>query len=234
MAAQSIQTVLFDLDGTFADTAPDLAHALNQTLAAHQQPELGLEQIRPVVSHGGKALIELGFKLPDADPKFEPLRLELLEFYKLDIAKHTILFDGINLLIEQLPSLGISWGIVTNKPSWLTDPLMQALGISERACSIVSGDTLAQRKPDPEPLLLAATQCNTAPESCLYIGDAERDIVAGKRANMRTMVALYGYIESHSQPHDWQADIYINHASEILDWILKINNTPVTSTQHAN
>ncbi len=234
MSTQSIQTVLFDLDGTFADTAPDLAHALNQTLATHLKPELSLEQIRPVVSHGGKALIELGFDLSDSDPTFESLRLELLEFYKQDIAKHTLLFDGINTLIKQLPPLGISWGIVTNKPHWLTDPLMQALGISEQACSIVSGDTLAQRKPDPEPLLYAAKQCGTPPEACLYIGDAERDIVAGKRANMRTMVALYGYIEPSSQPHDWQADIYINNASEILDWILKINNTSLESTQHAN
>ena len=234
MAAQPIQTVLFDLDGTFADTAPDLAHALNQTLAAHHEPTLTVEQIRPAVSHGGKALIELGFKISDSNPGFEPLRLELLEFYKQDIATHTILFDGINALIEQLPLLGISWGIVTNKPGWLTDPLMSALGISDQACSIVSGDTLAQRKPDPEPLLYAAKQCGIAAEACLYIGDAERDIVAGKRANMRTMVARYGYIETDSHPADWQADIYIDHANEILDWVLKINNTSLASTLHAH
>ena len=234
MSAQPIQTVLFDLDGTFADTAPDLAHALNQTLLAHQKPELTLEQIRPVVSNGGKALIELGFNLPESDPKFEALRLELLEFYKQDIATHTLLFNGIKRLIEQLPANGINWGIVTNKPSWLTDPLMQALGLAEQACSIVSGDTLPQRKPDPEPLLYAAKQCGSAPEACLYIGDAERDIVAGKRAGMHTMVALYGYIESFSQPDEWQADIYINEVSEIMEWVLKINDTAPMSTKHAN
>ena len=224
MSAQTIQTVLFDLDGTFADTAPDLAHALNQTLVAHQHPTLTLEEIRPVVSHGGAALIELGFKLAPADPRFEPLRLELLDFYKQDIATHTQLFTGIRELITQLPELGIHWGIVTNKPAWLTDPLIDALGLTEQACSIISGDTLAQRKPDPAPLIYAAQQCGSAPESCLYIGDAERDIVAGKRAYMRTMVALYGYIEADSDPRNWQADIYIESATEIIDWVLKINN----------
>ena len=233
MSAQPIQTVLFDLDGTFADTAPDLAHALNQTLAAHQKPVLTLEQIRPVVSHGGKALIELGFNLSDTDPDFEPLRLELLDFYIQDIATHTLLFDGIKSLLEQLETIGINWGIVTNKPSWLTNPLMLALGLSDQACSIVSGDTLAQRKPDPEPLLYAAQQCDSSPEACLYIGDAERDIVAGKRANMRTMVALYGYIESFSKPDEWQADFYINEVSEIIDCVLKINDIPNVSTKHA-
>ncbi len=231
---QPIQTVLFDLDGTFADTAPDLAHALNQTLIAHHKPVLTLEQIRPVVSHGGKALIELGFNLSESDSNFEALRLELLEFYKQDIATHTQLFDGIKSLIEQLARIGINWGIVTNKPGWLTDPLMDALDVSHLACSIVSGDTLAKRKPDPEPLLYAAKQCNTSPESCLYIGDAERDIVAGKRAKMRTMVALYGYIESVSKPDEWQADIYIENANEIIDWIIKINHSAHMGLKHVN
>jgi len=235
MSSPTIQTVLFDLDGTFADTAPDLAFALNQTLTAHDQATLGLEQIRPVVSHGGKALIELGFKLPSTDPDFEPLRLELLEYYKQDIATHTQLFTGIEPLIEQLTELGINWGIVTNKPGWLTDPLMRSLGLTDQACSIVSGDTLAQRKPDPAPLIHAAQQCGVAPEACLYIGDAERDIVAGKRANMRTMVALYGYIETDSDPLEWQADSYIDSPTEILDWVLKINNHPRnTRVKHAN
>lgn len=231
MSSQPIQSVLFDLDGTFADTAPDLAYALNQTLAAHQQAPLEFERIRPVVSHGGKALIELGFKLSDNDPRFEPLRQELLDYYKQDIARHTQLFDGMERLLTQLRMHGICWGIVTNKPAWLTDPLMLSLGMHETACSIVSGDTLKQRKPDPEPLLHAAKQCGCAPQNCLYVGDAERDIIAGKRANMRTMVALYGYIETHTDPYSWQADKYINHPDEIIDWVLSFNDT---GNRHVN
>jgi len=224
MSSIKIQSVLFDLDGTFADTAPDLAHALNQTLSAHQKSKLSLAEIRPVVSHGGKALIELGFQIPDTDPNFEPLRLELLEYYKQDIAKHTQLFDGIAELLTQLQEYKVCWGIVTNKPSWLTEPLMEALGISQQACSIVSGDTLAVNKPNPEPLLHAANECQVNANDCLYIGDAERDIIAGKRANMLTMVANYGYINNADDPESWQADAYIDHPSEIFNWICQFNN----------
>ena len=227
MSGDKIQTVLFDLDGTFADTAPDLAHALNQTLTSHQQPTLELEQIRPVVSHGGKALIELGFKLDDTHPKFESLRQELLAFYLQDIALHTQLFDGIEALLADLHNHNINWGIVTNKPGWLTDPLMASLmrshALTQNACSIVSGDTLEQRKPHPAPLLLAAKQCGVEPQSCLYIGDAERDIVAGKAASMKTMVANYGYIETTDSPADWNADVYIDHPNEIFSWIKTTN-----------
>jgi len=228
MPNATIQTVLFDLDGTFADTAPDLAHALNQTLSTHRRPGLELEQIRPVVSHGGKALIQLGFGIQDNHPDFEPLRQELLRFYQDDIALHTQLFDGIDTLLQELRKQNMSWGIVTNKPGWLTDPLMDSLGLSKQACSIVSGDTLEQRKPHPAPLLHAAKQCGVTPQSCLYIGDAERDIVAGKAAGMRTMVAKYGYIEASESPSDWRADTYVDHASEILDWIDAANNNRVS------
>ena len=223
MPNPKIQTVLFDLDGTFADTAPDLAHALNQTLTAHQQPTLELEKIRPVVSHGGKALIELGFALQDTHPNFEPLRQELLTFYLQDIALHTQLFDGIEDLLIELHQHNINWGIVTNKPGWLTEPLMASLmtshELTQKACSIVSGDTLEQRKPHPAPLLHAASQCEVKPQHCLYIGYAERDIVAGKAAGMKTMVANYGYIETTDNPADWNADIYVDHPNEIFNWV---------------
>ena len=224
MSATHIKTVLFDLDGTFADTAPDLAHALNQTLAAHQQPAMEFDQIRPVVSHGGKALIELGFGINEEHPEFEPLRQQLLRYYEDDIARHTQLFQGIDELLDELDRKNMNWGIVTNKPSWLTNPLMDLLELSQRACSIVSGDTLEQRKPHPAPLLHAAQQCGVTADDCLYIGDAERDIVAGKHAGMRTMVARYGYIESSEDPADWCADTYVDHPSEIINWINIVNN----------
>jgi len=238
MSNRCIKTVLFDLDGTFADTAPDLAHALNQTLAAHQHATLALEQIRPVVSHGGKALIELGFGLDENHPEFEPLRQELLAFYLQDIALHTQLFEGIEALISGLHQHNMNWGIVTNKPGWLTDPLMDSLMSSLElvigACSIVSGDTLEQRKPHPAPLLHAARQCGVKPQSCLYIGDAERDIVAGKGAGMRTMVARYGYIEATDDPANWKADVYVDHPNEILNWIEQINTDKPINAKHAN
>jgi len=238
MSNDKIQTVLFDLDGTFADTAPDLAHALNQTLTAHQRPTLELEKIRPVVSHGGKALIELGFGLLDTHPEFEPLRQQLLAFYLQDIALHTQLFDGIEALLTKLHQLDINWGIVTNKPGWLTEPLMTSLmashELTQRACSIVSGDTLEQRKPHPAPLLHAAKQCGVEPQSCLYIGDAERDIVAGKAAGMKTMVANYGYIEMTDNPDNWNADVYVDHPNEIFNWIKSTNNKCGLETNNAN
>lgn len=224
MSNAIIKTVLFDLDGTFADTAPDLARALNQTLATHQQSPLELEQIRPVVSHGGKALIQLGFGIQEGHPDFESLRQELLSFYQKDIAVHTQLFQGIDTLLEQLQHQNMNWGIVTNKPAWLTEPLMRSLGVSKKACSIVSGDTLVHRKPHPAPLLHAAKQCGVGANACLYIGDAERDIVAGRHAGMRTMVASYGYIQASDNPADWCADGYVDHPSEIFEWIKTVNS----------
>ena len=219
-----IKTILFDLDGTFADTAPDLADALNRTLKKHNKPALAFEQIRPVVSHGGRALIELGFGITEQAPEFEPLRQDLLAFYQEDIAKHTQLFPGISDLINQLQTNNLNWGIVTNKPAWLTDPLMNSLQVDQLACSIVSGDTLPERKPHPAPLIYASKKCNTDVGKCIYIGDAERDIIAGKRAGMLTLVALYGYIGNNDDPENWQADGYIQSPDEILPWIDAYNS----------
>ena len=224
-----IQTVLFDLDGTFADTAPDLADALNRTLEKHNRPKLEYQKIRPVVSHGGRALIELGFGITDTFAEFESLRQDLLDFYKDDIARHTQLFSGISDLLYQLAAKNMCWGIVTNKPSWLTDPLMDSLRIEHNACCIISGDTLSEKKPHPAPLLHAAAQCGSHVSHCIYIGDAERDITAGKRAGMLTLAALYGYIAENDRPADWQADGYIQSPDEILPWIENYNATVNTN-----
>jgi phosphoglycolate phosphatase len=218
-----IQTVLFDLDGTFADTAPDLADALNRTLEKHNKPRMAYELIRPVVSHGGRALIELGFGITETSPEFEELRQDLLAFYKDEIAQHTQLFPGVSELIAALSQKNMCWGIVTNKPSWLTDPLMNSLRVDHQACCIVSGDTLAEKKPHPAPLLFASSKCNSRVQNCLYIGDAERDIIAGNRAGMLTMVALYGYIGKNDNPSNWQADSYVHSPQEILPWIESYN-----------
>lgn len=234
MSETQIKTVLFDLDGTFADTAPDLADALNRTLLANAKPALDFEKIRPVVSHGGRALIELGFGIQPDDPTFEPLRLQLLDFYKADIARHTQLFPGIVECLQQIQDRRMTWGIVTNKPGWLTTPLLDSLSLPVAPCSIVSGDTLAQRKPDPAPLLHASQQCASEPNRCLYVGDAERDILAGRRAGMVTMVALYGYIGDQEDPQQWQADTTITHPQDILPWVDSYNANQATNSRYAD
>ena len=211
-----MRAVFFDLDGTFADTAPDLADALNKTLVAHNQKPLPFDQIRPVVSHGGKALIELGFGINEQAAEFETLRQELLKYYQQDLNKHTQLFPGISDCIKQLHARNQSWGIVTNKPSWLTDPLMASLVLPHQPCCIVSGDTIAQRKPHPAPLLHACKLCDVEPVNSVYIGDAERDIIAGRAAGMHTIVAKYGYLSENDSPDTWQADASINQPEELL------------------
>jgi len=214
-----IKTVLFDLDGTFADTAPDLAAALNQVLIEEGLPPLPYETIRPAVSHGGAALIRLGFNLSEQHIDFERLKQRLLSLYQDNISLLTTLFSGIDNLLKTLEENDIAWGIVTNKPSWLTDPLMHQLGYHDKAAAIVSGDTTIERKPHPEPLLYACRKIGCKPSDCIYIGDAERDIIAGNKAGMKTLTALFGYIEADDTPENWGADAMIKHPQEIADYL---------------
>ncbi|MFK5895302.1 MAG: HAD-IA family hydrolase [Pseudomonadota bacterium] len=213
-----MNAVLFDLDGTLADTAPDLANALNQVLLENNHKTLPFEQIRPVVSHGGIALIRLGFNIEPEHPKFETLRIRLLEIYKQDICQQTRLFPGLDKLLIQLEKHNIPWGIVTNKPDWLTEPLLEQLNLTKRMSSLVCGNTLSEKKPHPAPLLHACKEINIAPEHCIYIGDAARDIEAGKRAGMKTIAAAFGYIETFDPPENWQADRLVNDSENL--WIV--------------
>ncbi|WP_236725704.1 HAD family hydrolase [Candidatus Reidiella endopervernicosa] len=213
-----IKTVLFDLDGTLLDTAPDLAFALNETLKAAGHAPLPYETIRPVVSHGGAALIELGFEIDASHPDFENHRQYLLDTYRDNIALHTRPFEGIETLLETIERRGCNWGVVTNKPAWLTDPLLKQLDLYERAATVISGDTLDQRKPHPAPMLHACSEAGSGAEACLYIGDAERDIEAGRNAGMQTLVALFGYIGNEETPERWGADGMINDPLEAVAW----------------
>ena len=214
-----IKAVLFDLDGTFADTAPDLAAALNQVLSEEGKAPLAFEQIRPAVSHGGAALLKLGFNFDEQHVDFNRLKERLLEIYINNINNLTTVFDGIDELLEHLKRRNIVWGIVTNKPAWLTDPLMQQMGYSNKAATIVSGDTTHKSKPHPEPLYHACREINCQPSDCLYIGDAERDIIAGNAAGMTTLTALFGYIETGDTPENWGADAMIEHPQEIENFL---------------
>ena len=219
MPASETRTILFDLDGTLLDTAPDLADALNAVLAENQRSPLPFEDIRPMVSHGGVALIKLGFNIDSSDPAFTPLRQRLLDVYRENISRRTQPFPGISKLLDSIEQRGLNWGIVTNKPGWLTEPLLKDLGLFDRAACVVSGDTLEERKPHPAPMLHASELANSRPEHCVYIGDAQRDIEAGNNAGMQTLVALFGYIRKHDDPYSWNASSLIEQPGDLLVWL---------------
>jgi len=214
-----IRTILFDLDGTLADTAPDLAYALNTLLQERGKATLPYETIRPVASHGAAGLIELGFGIARDTPRFAPLRERFISIYQAHLTRETRLFPGMRELLDQLVARGLNWGIVTNKPAFLTDPLVEQLGLDEDAACVVSGDTTANRKPHPQPMLHACQLAGSKPEECLYVGDAARDIEAGNAAGMQTLVALFGYIGAQDHPETWGANGLIRAPEEILDWL---------------
>jgi phosphoglycolate phosphatase len=215
ISPQPVQAVLFDLDGTFADTAPDLAFALNATLQAFGRDPLPYASIRPVASHGGIGLVGLGFGLAPGEAGFEERRAHLLEVYRANICRESRLFDGMAEVVDGLESAGYRWGIVTNKPAWLTDPLMAALGYAARAHTVVSGDTCARRKPHPDPVQHACAAIGITPGAALYVGDAERDIAAGRAAGTLTAAARYGYILPGEDPLGWQANFQLDHCRDL-------------------
>jgi len=214
-----IRTVLFDLDGTLLDTAPDLAYALNRVLEEQGHSPLPFEKVRPWVSHGAQSLIRHGFGLGPEDAGFSSLRERLLAVYRENLATHTRLFPGMDAVLARIEAQGLNWGVVTNKPAWLTDPLMDALGLTPRAACIVSGDTTANSKPHPEPLLHACRQAGSAPGQCLYVGDAPRDIEAGRRAGLHTVVALFGYLGPGDNPGSWGADGSVSRPDDLIGWL---------------
>lgn len=215
-------TILFDLDGTLLDTAPDFAQAVNQLRQEHNLPSLspnchGL--LRPAVSWGINRILDVLFEQNPTPTQDHPLSDRLLELYVTHLGNHAVLFPGMETLITTLEQRSIPWGIVTNKDSCLTLPLLNKLGLDKRASCIVSGDTTPNPKPHPDPLFYACRHLNIDPKHCVYVGDAERDIVAGKAAGMATIGALFGYIDDIEEARtQWGADHYIHHADEILPW----------------
>jgi phosphoglycolate phosphatase len=210
--------LLLDLDGTLLDTAPDMGGALNRLLEEAGREPLPQSAIRPVVSHGAVRLVKLGFPAAEGE-EFERLRLRFLELYSQHLADRTQPFPGLLEVLDELERRGLPWGVVTNKPGWLTDPLMTQLGLFERAGCVVSGDTVGERKPHPLPLLHAADLIRVAPEHCVYVGDAERDIQAGRAAGMRTVIAAYGYLSADDAPERWNASGIIDHPEQLLAWM---------------
>ena len=211
--------VLFDLDGTLLDTAPDLTAALNRLRRERGDPELSPAAIRPTVSHGSPGMLKLGFGLEPDDARYAELNQRFLALYREAIAVQTALFPGMAEVLTHLEAVGIPWGVVTNKPGWLTEPLLKALNLWSRAACVVSGDTLNKRKPDPEPLWYACEQAGVAPARSLYVGDAERDVQAGNRAGMMTLVAGFGYLGAEDRPEDWGAAGFLKQPADLLRWL---------------
>lgn len=214
----SIKGVLFDLDGTLLDTAQDFFDALNKLRAEEQLPPLLFEQVRCQVSHGGHALVRLGFGVLEPEAH-EAMRMRLLTIYRGQLAKHTRLFEGGDEMLRDLERRGLAWGIVTNKPGWLTDPLLVELGLTERASAVVSGDTLAVRKPHPDPLLHAAAAMGVAPGECVYVGDAERDMQAAQAAGMFALIAGFGYLGDDDRADAWFSHGWLNVPLDLLGWL---------------
>lgn len=213
-----LRGVLLDLDGTLLDTAPDMADALNRLLVDEGMEELPFERIRPHVSHGSPRLVRLAFGEPDA-PRYEDLRRRFLDFYRAGLAHQTRMFDGFEDVLDALEAAGLRWGIVTNKPGWLTVPLLEELGLAGRCGCIVSGDTLAERKPHPMPLLHAAALLGLAPQECAYVGDAKRDVQAARNAGMISLVAGFGYLDAGEDPTAWQPDAVFGQPTDLLEWL---------------
>lgn len=216
---EPIRAVLFDLDGTLADTALDLGFALNQQRQRHGLTPLAHEIIRPQASHGARGLLQIGFDVTPESANFTDLRTEFLELYSQHICDHTVLFPDTAELLKELETRGLRWGVVTNKPARFTLPLLQALQLEQRAACIISGDSTANSKPHPEPLLAAAAQMHIAPAACLYVGDAERDVEAAVAAGMRALIANYGYLDQSDRPETWGAHGRIDTPMEVLNYL---------------
>ena len=217
-----ISTILFDLDGTLVDTAPDLAHALNLQLERHGKQPLPYSNIRPFASHGSRGLVGLGFGITPNDDRFIAMRDEYLDIYNTVFTRSPVLLPGIAELLQAIENKGFKWGIVTNKPRRFTIGLIEsmALNLENRAACIICGDDAPLPKPSPATLLMACEQVGATPQNCVYVGDAERDIQAGKAAGMQTVVALFGYIDVTDKPVEWGADSMIKAPDDLLNLLI--------------
>lgn len=212
---QTPAAVLFDLDGTLIDTAPDFIRCLNQLRQQHGMPALPAEQIRRSVSNGARAMIRVGFGLEPEHEGYPEKHTAFLDLYELGVAVETTLFPGMDVLLSSLESRGIPWGIVTNKPARFAVPLIEALGLAQRCAALICPDHVAERKPHPESLLLACRQIQVEPIKSVYVGDHERDIEAGRNAGMHTIAVRYGYIEEPETVDLWQADRIADTVSDL-------------------
>ena len=218
----TLKAVLFDLDGTLLDTAPDFVTALNALLTEEKRPALDYQSIRNTVSNGAKALVQLGFQLDETDADFERLRLRLLALYNQHLADQTRPFDGIHDVLAFASEQGMSWGVVTNKPLLYTEPLLKQMPFHVAPHTVICPEDVTHRKPHPEPLLLACKQLACKPGEAIYLGDHRRDIESAQNASMLTIACAYGYIDTNEDIADWHADYTVQHAREIIPVLKKI------------
>ncbi len=219
-----MSAVLFDLDGTLIDTAHDLGYALNLLRARYNKPALPFEQIRPVASHGSKGLLALGFGLADSDAQFQVMVDEYLTLYASVLTRQPMYLPGIETLLMALTKENVPWGIVTNKPRRFSEPLIQSVpflssSLATHTGCLLCGDDAPKPKPSPETLLMACEQLAVNPQEVIYVGDAARDVEAGRAANMQTVVALFGYLSDDDHPETWGGDYLVSTADEILPLI---------------
>ncbi len=216
-----VRCVLFDLDGTIADTAPDLGEAINACLRARGRAPLAIAELRPWASHGARGMIHRAFGVAPGEAQYDALRDEFLANYAGKLCARTTLFEGVEETLACLESEGLVWGIVTNKISRLTDPLVRALGLAERAACVVSADSAGAAKPDPAPIQLALARCASLPRHSVYVGDDRRDVIAGRAAGVRTVAAAYGYSAAVEDISQWAADHVIDTPKALLAWIFR-------------
>ena len=214
-----IRAVLFDLDGTLADTAQDPAGALNRLRAEHRMAPLAPELTRALASSGARGLLKVGFDLDPNDERYPPMRDRFLDLYEQALCVHTQLYEGMAELLGELERRALAWGIVTNKPRRFTDPLVRELRLHARAACVVSGDTTAKPKPAPDPLLHAAGVMRIAPQACLYVGDDLRDVQGARAAGMPVIAAGWGYLGVEGDPASWGADAVLAHPAEVLGFL---------------
>lgn len=213
---KGLECVLFDLDGTLADTAPDLAAALNCMREEEGLAPLPGEVTRPVTSQGVRGLLRVGFALQPEDPSYPAMASRLLTHYERGICRETRLFEGIEPVLAALEDSGVKWGVVTNKHARFTVPLVAALQLDHRAACVVSGDTTARAKPYPDPLLHACAAAGVLPNHCAYVGDDLRDIQAGRAAHMTTLAAAWGYLGQEASIESWGADAIVAEPAALI------------------
>jgi phosphoglycolate phosphatase len=212
-----IKAVLFDMDGTLLDTAPDFIAVIQAMRVAQGLPAVNEKRIRDVVSGGARAMVASAFDIDPMSEAFEPLRLDFLDRYQEHCAVYTRLFDGMDTLLADLEQARITWGVVTNKPVRYAEPIMRALGLAERSAVLICPDHVTYSKPDPEPVLLACKRIDTDPQAVIYVGDDRRDIESGRAAGTKTAAVRFGYIHPDDNPSYWGADLVIDHPRELRD-----------------
>lgn len=210
-----LRAVLFDMDGTLLDTAPDFIAVAQAMRQARGLPRTSDQQVRNVVSGGARAMVLSAFDVDPLSDEFETLRLEFLDRYQEHCAVESRLYDGMEQLLREIEEADLLWGVVTNKPLRFAEPIMQQLGLSSRSAVLVCPDHVSRSKPDPEPMLLACSQLGLPPASTLFVGDDLRDIESGRAAGSRTAAVRYGYIHPDDDPEQWGADLVVGHPLEL-------------------